>query len=185
MVFARAVCFAIATCGIVTVPSSAREKPHYVFLLPDGYTGWIQVISNARNARQPVVEHGNLVLTIDDSGVFRSPTYHTYYAGAHDEFFYQTSDSQGRSTRVAVPSNYVCPGISGLDSCYGNDVGALVPARQDAFTVGRATVGRPGSSEDGNSWFLFIGPPDLRAKMSIAWTDLDHPEHDPTPGRIK
>ncbi len=166
----------------------ARNKPHYVFLLPDGYVGWVQVISQSKDARQPVVEKGNLLVDLEDSGVFRTPSFHTMYVGAHDEFFYKRKDANGKLGRVPVPANYYCNADSGLDTCYtpSEEHGA------DGFTVGRAVVGKPGPSSDGSSWFFFIGPPELRAKNAVRVTFepgtkkwMDRPENDPAPGRIK
>jgi hypothetical protein len=175
------VIFAAAQTGF------ARSKPHYVFLLPDGYIGWVQVISQAPNSAKPVVTNGNLVVDLDESGIFRTPTFHTTFVGVHDEFFYKRPDSKGGVVREPVPTNYVCTD-SGLDSCFtpSEEHGA------DGFTVGRASVGKPGPSSEGTSWFFFVGPPALRQKNAVrvnfkpgtkVW--MDRPENDPTPGRIK
>jgi len=172
----------------IALNGHAGSKPHYVFLLPDGYIGWVQIISQAPNSARPVLEKGNLVVDLDDGGVFRTPTFHTTFVGAHDEFFYKRPNPRGEVTRVSVPANYICPEMSGLDTCYepSEEKGA------DGFTVGRATVGKDGPSSEGNSWFFFIGPPALRSKCAVRvvfqpgtkkW--MDHPENDPVPGRIK
>jgi len=173
---------------LLTQAAFARGKPHYVFLLPDGYVGWVQVISQSKGAPQPVVEKGNLVVDLDDSGVYRTPTFHTMHVGAHDKFLYKRKDATGKIARVPVPAEYVCSQMSGLDTCYtpSEEHGA------DGFTVGRAVVGKSGPSSDGSSWFFFIGPPELRAKYAARVTFkpgtkkwMDHPENDPAPGRIK
>jgi len=166
----------------------ARSEPHYVFLLPDGYIGWVQVISQSKDAPAPLIEKGNLLVDLDDSGEFRTPSFHTMYVGARDEFFYKRKDATGKLVRVPVPAEYVCPEMSGLDTCYtpSEEQGA------DGFTVGRAVAGKSGPSREGSSWFFFIGPPELRAKNAVRVTCqpgskkmMDHPEYDPTPGRIK
>jgi len=174
---------------LATAQSSfGRSKPHYIFLLPDGYIGWVQVISQAPDSARPVVEKGNLLVDLDESGIFRTPTLHTMFVGAHDEFFYRQPDSKGGVTRVPVPPEYVCLQTSGLDTCYepSEEKGA------DGFTVGRATAGKDGPSSEGSSWFFFVGPSALRKKHAIRvvfqpgtkkW--MDHPENDPIPGRIK
>jgi hypothetical protein len=166
----------------------ARSKPHYVFLLPDGFVGWVQVISQAPDSPKVVVEKGNLLVDLDDTGVFRTPSFHTTFVGARDEFFYKRTTPSGEILRVPVPSGFVCTELSGMDTCYtpSEEKGA------DGFTVGRATVGISGPSHDGSSWFFFIGQPALRQKNTVRvifkpgtkkW--MDHPENDPTPGRIK
>ncbi len=179
-------------CSIVllaTAQSSfGRSKPHYIFLLPDGYVGWVQVISQAPDSAKPVVEKGNLLVDLDESGIFRTPTFHTTFVGAHDEFFYKRLDARGGTTRVPVPSNYVCSQTSGMDTCYepSEEKGA------DGFTVARATVGKEGPSSEGSSWFFFIGPFPLRKRYAVhvifqpgTKKVIDHPQYDPIPGRIK
>jgi hypothetical protein len=174
---------------LVTAQSTpGHKKPHYVFLLPDGYIGWVQVISQAPNAARSIIEKGNLLVDVDETGVFRTPTFHTMFVGAHDEFFYKRPSPAGGITRVPVPPEYVCVQMSGLDSCYepSEEKGA------DGFTVARATVGKDGPSSEGSSWFFFVGPSVLREKYAVRvifqpstkkW--MDHPENDPIPGRIR
>ena len=166
----------------------AAKLPHYIFILPVGYTGWIQVIFDSPGSAPLVLEHDNAVLRIKDDGVIRLPILGHLFAGSHDEFFYERNDANGKVVRVPIPSDYVCTD-SGIDSCYGGD-GNL----SDGFSVGRATVGKPSDGTPGNSWWLFVGPPDLRKKWAKPITrnsdpkwpyQIDVPGNDPTPGRIK
>jgi hypothetical protein len=170
----------------------ARSKPHYVFLLPDGYRGWVQVISQSKDAPPPVVEKGNLLVDLDDNGVFRTTSFHTMYVGAHDEFFYKSRDATGKTVRVPVPANDYCNGDSGLDTCFADSKTTV-----DCFTVGRSTVGKSDDGKLGNSWFFFVGPPEDRERYKWAGAPkyrtephssgmkIDQPEFDPKPGRIK
>jgi len=174
---------------LATVSASAQRSPHYVFVLPDGYTGWIQVIFNSPGSAPLKLERNNTILEIDNSGIFRLPIMEHIFAGSHDEFFYETISPNGKKTRIAVPSNFVCAQSSGLDNCYNGE-----GDWSDGFTVGRATRGKASDETSGSSWWLFVGPPDLRKKMAVPITrnsdpkypyQIDVPENDPTPGRIK
>jgi hypothetical protein len=178
-----------AAVMLLATSALAEKLPHYVFLLPDGYTGWIQVIFDSPGSAPVKVEKGNAILTIDDSGIFRLPIIGRLFAGSHDEFLYLHTTSTGERVRVPVPANYVCAQNSGMDTCYDPDSGL-----SDGFSVGRATRGKPNDGTPGSSWWLFVGPPDLRKKMAKTidrnpdpkWPyQIDVPEHDPTPGRIK
>jgi hypothetical protein len=116
---------------------------------------------------------------------------HSYFTGSHDEFFYRRTIN-GKETLVPVPINFYCNELSGLDTCYPNS-----KMKKDAFTVSRATVGMQGPSSAGNSWFFFVGPPEARERHKWSGTpkyrteshssgmQVDQPECDPTPGRIK
>jgi hypothetical protein len=166
--------------------AQAAKLPHYVFILPDGYTGWIQVIFDSPGAAPLVLDHDNAVLKIKDDGVIRLSIMHHYFTGSRDEFFYRRTDPSGKEQLIPVPAEYVCTQESGLDTCWSD--GDL----RDGFSVGRATAGKSGSSKDGNSWFFFVGPSEMRKKFAVhaiykpgtkVW--MDHPENDPTPGRIE
>jgi len=177
---------AILLLSFATI-GSARKLPHYTFVLPDGYTGWIQVIFQAHDAQVPVFSKDRILLRVDETGVLKTSMIHTYFTGSHDEFLYRRIGEHGTEALVRVPSTYFCNGDSGIDSCFDSRSG-----RSDAFTVSRATVGRTSSSADGNSWFLFVGPPSLRETLSRpvhfypnTKKQIDVPEDDPTPGRIK
>jgi hypothetical protein len=174
---------------LLTANAHARKLPHYVFVLPDGYTGWIQVIFESPNSPPLKLEHDNAVLEIDNSGIIRLPIVGHLFAGSHDEFFYERVDASGKKIRVPVPANFVCPDSSGMDNCY--DANGDI---SDGFSVGRATRGKANDGTPGSSWWLFVGPPDLRKKMAKKITrnpdpkwpyQIDVPENDPIPGRIK
>jgi hypothetical protein len=166
--------------------AAKHSLPHYVFVLPDGYVGWIQVIFSSPQASEPPLLKNGLILRIDNSGVFKTSMYESVFAGSHDEFFYSKLDAQGKETLTSVPTNYACTEFSGSDTCYDSD------SISDGFTVGRANRGRPNDGTPGNSWFLFVGPPELRKKYAVPVRlapgekyHIDVPEDDPTPGRIR
>jgi hypothetical protein len=130
---------------LATIGCSAK-LPHYVFVLPDGYVGWVQVIFDSPGAPEIVPTHGRFVLRVDRSGVLKTSMIATVFAGSHDEFFYSRRDVKGKEVLSAVPTNYYCGQESGIDSCYGSD-----GTKSDGFTVGRANLGRPNDGTPGNS----------------------------------
>jgi uncharacterized protein DUF6843 len=179
--------FFTITIAIISVLPCSAALPHYVFVLPDGYVGWIQVIFDSPDSPRLVLRHGRVVLRIDKSGVFKTSTLGHIFAGSHDEFFYSRPNAKGKEVLSPVPSNYYCGKESGIDSCYGSD-----GTKSDGFTVGRANLGGPNDGTPGNSWFLFVGPPEMRAKMAKLIHrapgekyQIDVPEDDPHPGMIR
>jgi hypothetical protein len=176
---------------LASVDAHARKLPHYVFILPDGYTGWVQIIFQSPGEPGPPETLDKITITLDDSGVYKTGMHHAYFVGSHDEFFYRRV-IDGKETLVPMPSNFYCNEDSGLDSCFRDSKVTI-----DAFTVSRATVGVEGPSSSGNSWFFFIGPPESRERHKWSGTPkyrtephsfgmkVDQPEFDPTPGRIK
>jgi len=173
---------------LTLVPAAwGKQDPHYAFVLPDGYTGWIQIIFGSPDAPRPEFSHNRFILRVDDSGVLRTSMLHSVFPGSQDEFFYRRIESKGKSELVPVPPEYFCAGNSGIDNCFISSDNLV-----DAFQVGRATVGRISDGTPGDSWFLFVGPFALREKMARhihlepgTSKKIDVPEDDPIPGRIK
>jgi hypothetical protein len=164
-----------------------HKLPHYVFILPDGYVGWIQIVFASPSAPEPIETHNGIILRVDDSGVLKVGMLHAYFTGSHDEFFYRKIDPLGKEVLVSVPVDYFCAEYSGLDNCFDPFSG-----KSDAFDVGRATVRRLSDGTPGNSWFLFVGPKVTREKLARpvhyypgTKKQMDIPEDDPTPGRIR
>jgi hypothetical protein len=166
---------------------SRSELPHYVFVLPDGYVGWIQVIFLSPGAPELKPDHGKFILRINEDGVFRTSMVEAVFAGSHDEFLYRSLRPDGTEALKPVPATYFCGEDSGIDSCFGSD-----GTKSDGFTVGRANLGKPNDGTPGNSWFIFVGPSALREKYAKPITrapgakyQIDVPENDPTPGMIR
>jgi hypothetical protein len=164
-----------------------RQDPHYVFVLPDGYTGWIQIIFASPHAPKPESSHNGFVFRLNDSGILRTSILNRSFPGSQDEFFYRRFDRKGNEVLVPVPAEFVCTGNSGLDNCFISD-----DSRVDAFVVSRTSAGHASDGTPGTSWFLFVGPYPLREKMARhahfytgTTNKMDVPEDDPTPGRIK
>jgi hypothetical protein len=127
--------------------SSARDKrPHYLFRLPNGYVGWVQIIFNAPQAPPFSIENGRVVVEIPESGIVRTSNLRIHASLAPDEFFYRDPSLGGISPNYPVPTCYFLPGVE-----HGG--------------FGVMDTGGKGS---GYSWFIFIGPPELRAKVPQA-----------------
>jgi hypothetical protein len=170
----------------VSLAGCKSERPHYVFVLPDGYVGWIQVVFGSDDAPRVELSHGRFVLRIDETGTFRTRSLQIIFAGSHDEFFYRKVGSNGRETLLPVSASYYCGEYSGIDSCFGSD-----GTKSDSFSVSRANLGHSNDGTPGYSWFLFVGPPSVREKMAkpvhLAPGEkyqIDVPEDDPRPGML-
>ena len=159
--------FGLAVCAVATVAFFASiglkaESPHYVFVLPDRYTGWIQVIFESPGAPKIEPDHGRFVLRVDKSGVVKTSSTESYVVGgSHDEFVYGREDVKDKEVLSAVPANYYCGEKSGIDSCYGAD-----GTTTDGLTVGRRTRGAPTMALPATHGSCLLGPPELRAKMA-------------------
>lgn len=156
-----------------------RPRPnHYVFVLPSGYVGWIQVIFNDSHAAPLGVEDHAYVIKVSESGIARTSDMRVEDARAKDQFYYRPIDSGEITKRALVPSDDVLPG----------------------FNHGGFGTMDTGGKGQGYSWFIFLGPPQVRAKVPLAdWdkvVEKYRKEHDgnsrvegpptyPIPGRME
>ena len=117
-------------------PLAWAKPPHYVFILPPDYVGWVQVIFGDVGA--PSLPYKKRILTVEvsDSGAVRTKNLPVWFS-TRNEFFYRSKDQRGAEHLVPLPAGYV------LD-CAG----------QGGFVVSGTPDGSPGSA----SWFFFIGP---------------------------
>ena len=159
-------------------PADGRPKPHYTFVLPDQYVGWIQVVFNDRSALPlPKRKDGGYQIDVPESGLPRTSDVHVNDANARDEFYYRVQLPDGTTEFHQVPVEYVLPG----------------------FNHGGFTMMDTDGKGPGSSWYLFIGPPELRAKVPDAdWnkvveeyakthggkTRIESSGPYPTPGRM-
>ena len=154
--------------SVVLLPVYGRAKPHYTFILPDGYVGWVQVVFNDPQATHlPIQKNGGRVIEVPESGILRTSDLRVHDDEAKDEFFYR---SLGKIELRSVPTDYVIQ-------------------REGHGGFGVMDTGGKGQ---GYSWFIFIGPPDTRARTP--WADITKvpgygrklmaPEVYPTPGRV-
>ncbi len=159
-------------------PAYGRVKPHYSFILPDGYIGWIQVVFSDPGAQLfSLRKDGGYEINVPESGISRTSEILVMDAKGKDDFYYRTLLPDGKSKFRLVPSQYVIQGV--LD--------------------GGFSVGDTGGKGQGYSWFLFVGPPEVRDKVPFAdWAKViaTHEKSDkrgtriefsgpyPAPGRI-
>ena len=122
----------------------ACDKPnHYTLVLPDSYAGWVQVIFNDPEAPPlPVRKDWGFEVDVPETGIVRTHFLFVSYVKIRDEFYYRKINADGTVKLRRIPSNYVLPG-----------------GHHGGFSVGDT-----GGRGPGYSWFIFIGPPELRAK---------------------
>lgn len=158
------------------IDASSNKRPRYVFTLPAGYVGWIQVIFNDPNASPLPWKDGGVQIEVPESGIPRTSDIRVEDDKVKDEFYYRSPSPNGNTAILPVPSEYVMPG----------------------FSHGGFGVMNTGGKGRGYSWFIFIGPAALRAKVPLAnWDDavathkklygttrVMAPDPYPTPGRM-
>lgn len=129
-------------------PVSARTgaHTHYTFVLSEGYVGWIQIIFNDPDANELHWEQNAVFIDVPESGVARTSSLRVHGSGdgEFDQFFYRTQTVD--SKLIPIPHEYVLRGDS-----HGG--------------FGYAETGCKGS---GYSWFIFIGPTQVRANVPMA-----------------
>jgi hypothetical protein len=128
--------------------SFARHKvlPRYIFVLPDGYIGWIQIIFNDPQAANLPIKNDGVQIEVPESGVIRTSALRVHSDLAEDEFYYASQHSDSNPLLQRIPAGFVFPGIN----------------------HGGFGVMDTGGKGKGYSWFIFIGPPELRAKIPLA-----------------
>jgi hypothetical protein len=166
----------IATCAFHS-PAKPSRYPHYTFMLPDGYVGWIQIIFNDPQAEVLSWRGNSVFINIPDSGISRTSALRVHSESAEDEFYYRVLLPDGNVKVTHIPSDYVLSGSS----------------------HGGFGVMDTGGKGRGYSWFIFIGPPSLRATVPLADWDkvveehrrthqgnarVEAPDPYPTPGRL-
>jgi hypothetical protein len=132
----------------MAVGSPAWAKhPHYTSILPDKYVGWVQIIFNDPQApRLRFRKDKGYEITIPESGVARTSDWRVHAGRPKDEFYYRLVLPGGTADVRLVPSGYVMSGDS----------------------HGGFGVMDTGGKGPGYSWFIFIGPPELRAGVPLA-----------------
>ena len=143
---------------------------HYRVVLPRNYVGWVQVIFGDTSA--PPLSGGKKCLQIDvaETGIVRTRILPVWF-GSRDEFFYRSADGNRIQKLLPLPPTYV------IDYAY-----------EGGFSVSGTPDGSPGTA----SWFFFIGPPEIRDKISLAdirkepgyGHRLSVPKVFPKPGRM-
>ena len=152
-------------------PVHGRTKPHYTFILPDGYVGWVQAVFGDSDASPLLLRNdGGYEIDVPETGIPRTSDLLVMDFKRQDEFYYRALLPSGKTELRPVPPEYVLPGV--LHSGF--------------------SVGDTGGKGRGYSWFLFIGPPEVRARIPLAdftkapgyGKKMMAPEVYPTPGRL-
>lgn len=131
----------------VLAPCGWAKRPHYTFVLPDGYVGWVQVIFGDPQAPGlPFREDKGYEIDVPESGIARTSDWRVHASKVKDEFYYRSNLPDRPTELRPVPSAFVLPG----DSHGGFGV-------MDTGGKGR-----------GYSWFVFVGPPSVRAEVPKA-----------------
>src|SRR5580658_8598227 len=154
------------------------KSPHYTFILPYKYVGWVQIIFNDPQASPlPLRKDKGYEIEVPESGMARTSHLRVHDFRRKDEFYYRSVLLDRKVGFIPVPSEYVMPGDS----------------------HGGFGVMDTGGKGPGYSWFIFIGPRDLRAKVPLAdWgkvveeyskthggrTRIESSEPYPNPGRM-
>ena len=141
-----------ARCHCVAV-SSGSWRPRYIFIFPNGYVGWVQIIFNDPAAPPLPIKDGGYIIEAPDSGLSRTSELRVHDFKRQDEFYYRLSPMTGTQELWKVPSEYVLPGDS-----------------HGGFGVMVTDTGGKGK---GYSWFIFIGPPSIRSKVPLADWDKE------------
>jgi hypothetical protein len=123
------------------------KSPHYTFILPDKYVGWVQIVFNDPQALPfPLRKDKGYEIEVEECGIARTSHLRVHDFRRQDEFYYRSVLSGRKVGLTAVPSEFVMPGDS----------------------HGGFGVMDTGGKGPGYSWFIFIGPPELRAKEPLA-----------------
>lgn len=155
-----------------------RSRPHYRFILPDGYVGWIQAVFNDCDAESLEWKRNAYQIEVPESGIPRTSDARVDGMDAEDEFLYKVIRPNGRTELVPIPSDYAIHN----------------------FNNGGFGIVDTGGRGKGSSWFIFIGPPELRSRIPLADWDKVVEEYEkthrrgqhviasetyPVPGRMK
>jgi hypothetical protein len=168
---AKRIAFSLPILLAILFPIYGRAKPHYTFVLPDGYVGWVQIIFNDPQASPlPIRKDGGRVIEVPESGMLRTSDIRVHDEKGRDEFYYRTILASGASELRPMPPEFALPGAG----------------------HGGWGVMDTGGKGRGYSWFIFLGPSDLRARTP--WADITRvpgfgkklmaPEVYPAPGRL-
>ena len=102
-------CFGLTILLFLLLPARGRPKPHYTFVLPDKYVGWIQAVFNDSDALPlPKRKDGGYHIDVPESGIPRTSDFHVLDARAKDEFYYRVQLPGGGTELQRVPKRMYC-----------------------------------------------------------------------------
>jgi hypothetical protein len=111
----------------------------------------VQIVFNATRALPCSQKDGGYVIEVPESGISRTSDIRIHDFARKDEFYYRTSRPNGGVELRSVSPEYVMPGDS----------------------HGGFGVMNTGGKGPGYSWFIFIGPPKIRAEVPLADWDKE------------
>jgi hypothetical protein len=171
----RKVALVIFLSVTLHVEATHKQQLRYVFTLPDNYIGWVQIIFDDQKASPFPIRNGAYLVEVPESGIPRTSDTRFDDPKAKDEFYYRHSLPDGTQQFTPVPPDYMIP-----DDSHGG-----------------FAVKDTGGKGLGYSWFIFIGPPEVRSKIPLAdWDKVlvawkkTHGNYNvivnpyPTPGRL-
>jgi hypothetical protein len=172
----RGVLLALLVAIALQAAGARSKRARYIFVFPDGYVGWVQIIFNDPAAAALPIKDGGFIIDVPDSGLSRTSDLRVEDFKSQDEFYYHSSPTAETQELRKVPTENVLPGVS----------------------HGGFDVMDTGGRGKGYSWFVFVGPPSIRAKVPLAdwdkeveaWrklhgnTRVSAPDPYPTPGRM-
>jgi len=173
----RGVLLAVLVAVALQAATARSKRPRYIFVLPDGYVGWVQIVFNDQAATPLPMRDGGYVIDIPESGLTRTSDLRVHDFKRQDEFYYHSSPTAETQELGKVPIENVLPGDS----------------------HGGFGVMDTGGRGKGYSWFVFVGPPSIRSKVPLADWDkeveawrkvhwnarMPAPDPYPSPGRLQ
>lgn len=171
-------CTMTILCLLAEQAVCAKPKPHYVYVLPTGYVGWVRIIHNDNEAQhRQARKDGSVWIEVseDSEARYSDMTFHLDLVGGPDQFYYHDASGIEASSYIAVPSEFVmandpCHHPSDKPSCYSSTHGGFTSMNLDEI---------PGSLI-----YFFIGPPGRRPayygvvpKRKCTWQPGETPPH--------
>ena len=170
--YRKTIIVVVLALGCLGAACALEKKEHYEFILPDHYIGWIKIVFNDKNAPLQQKSERAWLVPISDDGLFFTRSMRVLEILPQDSFYYRISQPNGSMKLELVPQDYV---MNGTD--------------HGGFDI---------SESKDRAWFIFIGPPEIRAEVPFAdWpkelasrkqtygtADLGPPKPLPIPGRF-
>ena len=93
--FKRGVLLGMLFAMALHAAPARSKRPRYIFMLPDGYVGWVQIIFNDPAAAALPMKDGGYVIDIPESGLTRTSDIRVMDFNSQNEFYYHSSPSTG------------------------------------------------------------------------------------------
>uniref|UniRef100_UPI001C130D6C DUF6843 domain-containing protein n=1 Tax=Saccharibacillus qingshengii TaxID=1763540 RepID=UPI001C130D6C len=89
----------ISVCLLIVVSAcDSGKRPASVYLIPEGYQGWVQIAFGQKGAPEVTVKDSKEIFEIGDDGKLKISTVEPSYGIASDEFYYINTD--GKRTQI-------------------------------------------------------------------------------------